>query len=113
MKLRELYRQKIEKRRRALEELSSFFKKIKKAAKSFDKNAEVYLFGSFLKRKKFTASSDIDILVLIKDLEHSERAKVLTGIKRAIDFNPLFQIHLVNESEYRWYKRFVKSFKKI
>ena len=91
----------------------AFSRRSKKWQNLLTKNAEVYLFGSFLKRKKFTASSDIDILVLIKDLEHSERAKVLTGIKRAIDFNPLFQIHLVNESEYRWYKRFVKSFKKI
>ena len=75
--------------------------------------ARVYVFGSVVEGR-VTASSDIDVLIKIDDLNGLEaRGKLLAEIKKAINFAPLFEFHLANEKEFEWYRRFVKKFREI
>lgn len=69
-------------------------------------DSEVYLFGSFTKGK-FTAVSDIDLLVItnVDDTEVIDKVKAFLK-RKYIDYP--FEFHVVNESLYhRWYKRFI------
>ena len=69
-------------------------------------NSEVYIFGSFAKGK-FTALSDIDLLIVtnVYDVNVIDKAKAFLK-RRYIDYP--FEFHIVNESVYhRWYERFI------
>ena len=114
MNYRKILEKKLNERKKVLENFDSYLKKIKEVVKSYDKNAKVFLFGSFLDKKKFSVASDIDVLIKIDDLNGLEaRGKLLAEIKKAINFAPLFEFHLANEKEFEWYRRFVKKFREI
>lgn len=87
-----------------------YCQKIKKEAEKILGPVKVLVFGSVIKGE-FTPKSDIDVLIIAKNLPENsdERRKIRTKIKSKIgSFSP-FQIHLVNPVEYRWYQNFIKN----
>ena len=85
-----------------------YAKLIKKLALKELKTAKVYLFGSIVKGN-FLPTSDIDILIVSKNTPKNvrERAKIQAKILKKIGIGSPFEIHLINEKEFEWYKRFI------
>ncbi|MEM5777146.1 MAG: nucleotidyltransferase domain-containing protein [Candidatus Aenigmatarchaeota archaeon] len=76
------------------------------------KEADFYLFGSFVEGK-YLPTSDIDVLIVSNNMPKkvSERSKIKAKIWKNIGiFNP-FELHMVNYDEFEWYKKFVKKLK--
>jgi len=114
MKYFELKIMEMKEKEKVIENLDSYLKKIKKAAKRELKDAEIYLFGSIL-TKKFSPRSDIDVAIISDSFKNdlNSRAKILSKIKKEINFNPWFEIHLLTKKEFGFYRRFIKKLKKI
>lgn len=105
-----------EEKKEYFENYKFYCQKIKREAKEILGEVEVLVFGSIV-RGKFSPNSDIDILIISKNLSENqeERAKIRTEIKSKISpFSP-FQIHLATPKEYQnWYQKFIKGdFEKI
>jgi predicted nucleotidyltransferase len=102
----------IEEGRRALNYLKNaegIARRVKELVELFDPSAEVYLFGSAV-RGDYTAASDIDILIVTKNVGAAEEARA--AIYRAIDA-PL-EIHIATPEQFRrWYRRFLGEAVKI
>ncbi len=80
-------------------------KKVKRIVEKYDKDAQVYLFGSVVEGKA-TPFSDIDIMIISQKREYEYKIK--TEAYRKIDA-PI-EIHYITPDEYRsWYCRFVKK----
>jgi len=79
--------------------------KVKEIIRKTDPDAKIYVFGSVVKGK-YTASSDIDILVVTKDIKKKDQMKV--NVYKEIDA-PI-ELHIVtSEKFYTWYKKFIKT----
>jgi len=84
-------------------------KKIKKIVLKYDPEAEVHVFGSVIKGK-YTASSDIDILIISqrKDLEYKIKIEILKQTDAPIE------IHFITKQQHnKWYKKFINKTIKI
>ena len=70
--------------------------------------ARAFVFGSVVK-KQALPSSDIDLLIVSKNMpkKMSERSKLKAKIWKRIGIFSPFEIHLVDEKEFEWYKRFI------
>ncbi len=68
------------------------------------------VFGSVV-RGDFTASSDIDILVVVKGISYEEAVKLKARIYKEVDA-PL-ELHIVDEKGFEWYKRFIDAYESI
>lgn len=72
----------------------------------------IYVFGSLV-RSEALASSDIDILIVVKDLPNSfiERVKIKTSIleKAGLPLVHPFEIHLVDKDESEIYFNHIKD----
>ncbi|AEC52250.1 hypothetical protein PNA2_1335 [Pyrococcus sp. NA2] len=79
---------------------------IKKACNSIFGSCEVYVFGSVL-TGKFTAGSDVDLLIKVPRAPKSprERAELKAKIEELAglpDYHP-FEFHIVDEEGFKWY----------
>jgi len=74
------------------------------------KKTRVYLFGSFVENRHLP-SSDIDVLIVSENMPQkvSERSKIKAKIWKNIGIFSPFELHLVNEEEFEWYKKFIKK----
>jgi len=92
---------------RVLEYLKNYLdvaKKVKKLVQSLDPDAKVYVFGS-VARGKFTAASDIDILVITNkpQLKYEMMVHVYKELEAPIE------LHITTPKGFeKWYKRFLK-----
>ena len=93
-----------------------YAEKIKKAAIEVLGDAEVLVFGSVVEGKA-TMASDIDLMIVSNQRPRliTERAKKIVEIlkKAEIDLFAPFEIHLINEREFEWYRKFIKKFLKV
>lgn len=84
------------------ENWESIVKKLSKSAKKVLGVAEVVPFGSIIEGKA-VAASDLDVLVIAKDLSKSawNRAQIISKIEEATGLPPLhpIQIHLITWEE--------------
>jgi len=100
----------IEEGRRALEALSNpveIGRKVKKIVLKTWPNAKVYLFGSSVKGK-YTASSDIDILIVVDNVSYEEALRFKAQVYMELDY-PL-EIHVVTPKQFTdWYMRFIEE----
>ena len=96
--------------RRYFENYLTYAKEAKRIAEELLKRVRVYLFGSVV-RGDFTPSSDIDLLIVSRNMPKSlgERAKIKAKIYRRIGVFSPFEIHMVNELELEWYRTFIKK----
>ncbi len=79
-----------------------------KIVKSVDNYARIFVFGSVLSGK-ITASSDIDILILLSN--KSFKDTIYVSIFKNIDA-PV-EIHFIDNNGYSWYKRFSDNITEI
>jgi len=93
------------------ENYRKYAEKIKAIASKLLKDCKVFVFGSVVEGKALP-SSDIDVLIVSKNTpkKMKERAKIVAEIFRKIGIFSPFEIHLITEEEFEWYKRFVKKF---
>jgi predicted nucleotidyltransferase len=91
----------------------AFGRKIKKIVKNL-KDARVYFFGSVIEGN-YTPASDIDVIIVSRNMPSSlsKRNKIKVKILKEIGIFAPFEIHLANEKEFEWYKRFIKKFKEV
>lgn len=85
-----------------LKDCKSIVEKLTNSAKQILGDAEVIPFGSIVEGKA-TATSDLDILVIVKDLPRSAltRAQIISKIEEATGLPPIhpIQIHLTTWRE--------------
>lgn len=96
-------------------ENEKYFKNYKQYAKIAKRIAEkeigkvkVFVFGSVVK-KQHTPASDIDLLIVSEKVPEKmkARAEIVAKILRRIGLLSPFEIHLINEREFKWYKKFI------
>jgi hypothetical protein len=86
-----------------------YLKMIKKEVKKILKDAKVFVFGSILKGK-FSPTSDIDVLIVSRNLDSSKKSSIKTFLYKKIGFFSPFEFHLTSNDEYiHWYKNFIKE----
>ncbi|MEM0481255.1 MAG: nucleotidyltransferase domain-containing protein [Candidatus Aenigmatarchaeota archaeon] len=105
MEVIEVIKEIIEKRREAVKNAEKYLKEISSRAKNILKDAKVYVFGSYVKGNFHPFLSDIDVLIVSKEINDKNRAKIALEIEK--DLPRIFEIHLVNEKEFEFYKFFI------
>ena len=86
---------------------------VKEMIHEFDEYAEVYVFGSVVEGR-YTASSDIDILIISDRIPREKRAEIKAKIRGKIGIQVPIQLHIATREEYnKWYRRFITTFQKI
>ncbi|MCC6054002.1 MAG: nucleotidyltransferase domain-containing protein [Thermosphaera sp.] len=79
--------------------------RVKEIVKLLDPSAKIYVFGSVV-RGLYTASSDIDILIITENV--NLKYDIMVAVYRELIDAPI-QLHVVTPELYeRWYKRFIK-----
>lgn len=82
---------------------------IKEEANKILGDVKVYIFGSIVKGN-YSVNSDIDLLVIAKEIRPEERGKIIASLLNSVGFFSPFEIHLItNEVFENWYKRFIKE----
>ncbi len=90
----------------ALKESIKIVKRIARFVRDIYPDAKVYFFGSALKGK-YTAMSDIDILVVIDGISKEEMTKLKAKIIMKFFEYPI-EVHMINTSKlFSWYTRFI------
>lgn len=114
MRFMDIVREIAEEERKYFENYIYYAKLIKSTAERILGEAEVYVFGSVVEGK-YTPASDIDVLIVSKNMpgKQSERSKIRAEILKSIDVFAPFEIHLADEKEFEWYKKFVRRFVRI
>jgi predicted nucleotidyltransferase len=99
---------------RALGQLEGYrdvARRVKEAARQIWKDCRLYVFGSVLD-KRYTASSDIDILIVVDGVDREEATRAKARILGAIDA-PI-ELHIVSSGELeRWYSRFIDKLEEV
>lgn len=86
-----------------LENYKKVLKKVKEIVHSIDPVAEIYVFGSVV-RGEFTGASDIDVLIITKNIE--KKYEIMVNVYKNVEA-PI-ELHIVTPDMYRrWYKRFI------
>ena len=105
----------VRKRKKALKNIEKYLSLIKKRVKrTLGNDASVYVFGSFLNKRKFKPFlSDIDVLITSNKIRKSirERAKIRAKIERGLP--EIFELHLADKEMFKIYRKFVRKMRKV
>ena len=100
----------------ALEYLSKYrevAKRVKEVVKTDYKDAKVYVFGSTIKGR-FTAASDIDILIVCDEINKDGAEHLKVKVLRSLGYSVPLQIHLATTRELKeWYLKFVEEIEEV
>jgi predicted nucleotidyltransferase len=100
----------------ALEYLSKYrevAKRVKEVVKTDYKDAKVYVFGSTIKGR-FTAASDIDILIVCDEIDRDKAEHLKVKVLRALGYSVPLQIHVATTRELKeWYLKFVEEIEEV
>lgn len=100
----------------ALHHLSNYREigmRIKKIVMEKYPDAKVFAFGSAVERK-FTASSDIDIIIVSDGIGREDGSLLKADILRKIGYSVPLQIHIATTRELKeWYLRFVTKLEEL
>ena len=107
--LREVY----ERRRKYFEHLSEYLKKIKEIVKREIPDAEIYLYGSVVEDRFSIGLSDIDVAIVSDSFKDREKKLEVFGKLIKEFFDSPFEFHVLTEEQWNFYKKFIKSVKKI
>ena len=104
----------VEEEKKYFENYKEYARKIKEIAIRELKDAKVLVFGSVIEGKH-TPSSDIDILIVSKNLPKSSenRGKIRAKILKEIGVTTPFEIHFADLNGFEWYKKFIKKFEEV
>ena len=89
-----------------------YLKKIGEIAERHLGEVELYVFGSFVEGKS-VPSSDIDVLVVSKNVNPENRIALMSDVYRELGYEHPFEIHVVDEKGFEWYRRFCKKMRRI
>ena len=110
-----IFDQYIESGREVLTHLKNYRKiaeKVKEIVKEKYDDARVLVFGSVIEGR-FTALSDIDILIIC-DINREEAAELKAEIIRRLGYSTPIELHIATREEFeRWYRRFIGRFEEI
>jgi len=108
------FKQYIESGRKALEHLNNYravAERVKSLVKAYWGDAVVYVFGSAVEGR-YTAASDIDILIVVDGVSKEEGDRVKALIYERIDA-PI-ELHIASRDEFEgWYKRFIEVLEEV
>jgi len=100
--------------KKALEQLGNYREisiEVKKVVTESWKDARVYVFGSVVEGR-YTAGSDIDILVVVDGVDREEAFKMKAKIYKKI--NAPLEIHIASSAEFEnWYSRFIDKLEEV
>ena len=92
-----------------LRNYQAVLKEVKSLVKSIDPGGRVIFFGSVL-RGDFSASSDIDIIVIPSDMVFKDR--ITLAVWKSVDA-PI-ELHIITLEQFEeWYLRFIDMYKEI
>ena len=104
----------IESGRKALEQLKKYMeirREVKRIVNEVLGDAKVYVFGSVVEGR-YTAMSDIDMLIVVNNMDRKEIYKVKAIIYKNIDA-PI-ELHVASNDEFEnWYKRFIHKLEEV
>lgn len=110
------FKQYIKSGREALHHLENYkavAERVKEIVKTKYHNARVYVFGSTLEGR-YTASSDIDILVVDDTIRGDDAAALKAKILMAFNLSAPLQIHIAAEKEFKeWYSKFIRKIQEV
>ncbi|MEM2883280.1 MAG: nucleotidyltransferase domain-containing protein [Nitrososphaerales archaeon] len=87
--------------------------KVKEIVRNDYKDARIYVFGSVLKGR-FTASSDVDILIVCDNIDKDRRAELKVNILRTVGLYAPIELHIASTKEFKeWYMRFITEINEI
>lgn len=90
-----------------------FAKKVKEIITKDYKNVRIYVFGSILKGR-FTALSDIDLLIVFDKIDADEAATLKANILKSVGLSVPLQLHVATTKEFKeWYLKFVDEVEEI
>jgi predicted nucleotidyltransferase len=113
MRYFELLKRRAEWRKRYIENMDFYLKKIKEFFVENLEDVKLYVFGSFV-RGELGPNSDIDILVVSPRISIHERGKLLADLDDLIGAPNPFEFHLINPELYEeWYSHFIKEKREI
>jgi len=79
----------------------------------YDKDAKIYVFGSVLKGR-FTAASDIDLLIVCNEIDTDEAENLKVGILRSVGYTLPIQLHVTTTTKFKeWYLKFIDKIEEI
>ena len=107
--LREVY----ERRRKYFEQLNEYLKKIKEIVKREIPDAEIYLYGSVVEGRFSIGLSDIDVAIVSDRFKDREKKLEVFGKLIKEFFDSPFEFHVLTGEQWNFYKKFIKSVKKI
>ncbi len=100
------------KRLRYLKDYRSIAKAIKDRACSYFNDSRVIVFGSVVKGK-VTASSDIDILIIVNKRDYNRELRFRASIIKDM-FDIPIELHFASKDEFKgWYARFIDKYEEI
>jgi len=101
----------VEEGRRTLAYLSRYrelAEVVKDVVKKYCPDAEVYVFGSVL-TGRYTASSDIDVLVVYRRMNEELKYKILVDVRKEVGMDAPLEVHFSTRREFLgWYSRFIE-----
>ena len=109
----EFLRKVYERRRKYFEQLNEYLKKIKEIVKREIPDAEIYLYGSVVEGRFSIGLSDIDVAIVSDRFKDREKKLEVFGKLIKEFFDSPFEFHVLTEEQWNFYKKFIKSVKKI
>jgi len=102
-------------RMEAVENIENDLKIIVSEVKSIFDDAEIYLFGSYVKGNFDKFLSDVDVLIVSDKVPNKarERSKIKIRIKEKAKRFFIFQLHFLTREEFKIYKKFIDKIVKI
>lgn len=105
-----MFEQYVKSGKEALEYLKNYREvatSVKEVIKEYYKDARIFVFGSVV-RGEYTASSDIDILVVSDEVNRESAARLKANILRKIGMAIPIEIHVTTRKGLdAWYLRFI------
>ena len=108
--VRELLKER-EKRLKIFENYKEYAKIVKKLAQEVLGEVKVYVFGSVVRGDYHPMLSDIDVAVVTSCQDRKKHLEFKAKVARL--FEDVFEIHILNENEWRFYRRFIDEFVEI
>jgi predicted nucleotidyltransferase len=111
----ELLRRRAEERRRIVENLEEYLRRVRDAARELDPDARVYLFGSYA-RGTPRPDSDVDILIVSDAYggEARRAVEMILHITERVGGVGVFELHVATREEFEnWYRRLIDTYREI
>jgi len=108
--VRELLKER-EERLKIFKNYREYVKIIRKIARELLGDVKVYVFGSVVRGDYHPILSDIDVAVVTSCQDRRKHLKLKAEVARL--FGDIFEIHVLNENEWKFYKRFIDKFVEI